>query len=262
MADVTIYARGGDNILDGITPTGTAPSSTYALSALALMQPAARVRWGASTVSLVFALGSSLRGDVLVIPAHNLDAGTSPTVLTLTNGAGLSLSVPVPADQANGLPATIVLDLVEAEPNPTTRTSNSWTLTITSNSVNVTLGGAIAIFGPQRILDPDIRWGYTVREEAGQVITRNDYLTRYVVNLRTYERSIVASIRTTDLEGVRAWFHENAAGSAPGLLWPQLTGLDAYLGIWEPQFEAVNVEGTEYYDIRLTFTELSKGKPI
>jgi hypothetical protein len=61
---------------------------------------------------------------------------------------------------------------------------------------------------------------------------------------------------------VRAWFQENAAGTAPGLLWTQLTGHDAYLGIWEPTFQATNIEGTEYYDIDLTFTELSKGKPV
>jgi hypothetical protein len=57
MADETIYARGGDNILDGITPTGTAPSTTYSLSTLALMQPAARVRFGATGISLVFTRG-------------------------------------------------------------------------------------------------------------------------------------------------------------------------------------------------------------
>jgi hypothetical protein len=264
MADETIYASGGDNILDGITPTGTAPSTTYSLATLALMQPAARVRWGATGISLVFTLGSAARGDVLVIPVHNLDegGGSPASVLTLTNGAGLSVTVPVPADQANGQASTIVLDLTEAEPNPTTRTASVWTLTIAGNSANVTLGGAVAIFGPKRVLNPDLRWGFSLQEQAGRSQTINAHLVRYIVNFRTTERSIVASIRTSDLEGVRAWFQENAAGTAPGLLWTQLAGHDAYLGIWEPTFHATNIEGTEYYDIDLTFTELSKGKPV
>lgn len=264
MADETIYARGGDNILDGITPTGTAPSTTYSLATLALMQPAARVRFGATSISLVFATPGAEQGDVLVIPVHNLDegGGSPASVLQVTNSSGLSLNVPIPANQANGLPSTIVLDMTEGEPDAAKRRPTSWTLTVTGNSVNVTLGGAIAIFGPKRVLDPDIGWGYSLQEQAGQAQTINAHLTRYIVNHRTAERSIVASIRTTDLVGVRNWFQENGAGTMPGLLWAQLTGIDAFLGIWDAKFQATNVPGTEYYDISLTFTELSKGKPV
>lgn len=264
MADETLYARGGDNILDGITPTGTAPSTTYSLATLALMQPAARVRYGSTSISVVFTLGVAAQGDVLVIPVHNLDegGGSPASVLQLTNNNGLSVNVPIPADQANGLPSTIVLDLTELVPSDSTRTATVWTLTITGNSVDVTLGGAIAIFGPKRVLLPDIGWGFSLQEQAGQSQTINAHLTRYIVNLRTAERTIVAAIRTSDLAGVRAWFQENGAGAEPGLLWTQLDGHDAYLGIWDAKFQSVNVPGTEYYDIALTFVELSKGKPV
>jgi hypothetical protein len=57
----------------------------------------------------------------------------------------------------------------------------------------VTLGGAVAIFGPKRVLDPDIGWGFSLQEQAGQSQTINAHLVRYIVNFRTTERSIIAS---------------------------------------------------------------------
>jgi hypothetical protein len=40
----------------------------------------------------------------------------------------------------------------------------------------VTLGGAVAIFGPKRVLDPDIGWGFSLQEQAGQSQTINAHL--------------------------------------------------------------------------------------
>lgn len=259
MSVTTIYAKGSDNILDGVTPTGTAPSSTYSLATLALMQPAARVRWGTGTVSLVFTLGASALGDILVIPAHNVDAGA--TVLVLSNGSGLSQAITVPADQANGLPSTIAIDLKALVPLDATRTSNVWTLTFTGNTANLTLGGAIAIFGPKRTLSPNIRYEFSVAEVAGRLQTVNDHLTRYIVNMRTAEVQVQAKTRTNSLSTVRDWFLANAAGTSPGLLW--VSTLPAYFGIWSNTFDATNVIGkTDEYDVSITFIELSKGKPI
>jgi hypothetical protein len=266
VSDETIYARGADNILAGLTPTGTAPSSTYALATLALLQPAARVRWGATSISLVFTRGVAAQGDVLVIPAHNLDesgvGGSPASVLTLTNNNGLSETIPVPAALYNGLPGTIAVDLTALEPNDSTRTATTWTLTISGNASNVILGGAVAIYGPKRVLNPDLRWDFSLKERAADVNAQNEYFTRYIATLRTYEQVLTASIRTSDLAGVRRWFHENASGTKPGLLWTQLGGIDPLFGIWSPEFNYQIIEGTSYYDIALTFIELSKGKPV
>ena len=130
----TLYAQGDDNILAGSTVSGTAPSSTYSLATLLTMQPAARVRWGSPTVSVTFTLDAPARGDVFVLPVSNLEEsidGASPeSVAVLTNGAGLSVALTIPALQGNGLPGTVCVDLTDAEPNATIRTSAVWTLTI------------------------------------------------------------------------------------------------------------------------------------
>jgi hypothetical protein len=204
------------------------------------------------------------QGDVLVIPVHNLDegGGSPASVLTLTNNNGLSVNVPIPADQANGLPSTIVLDLTEAEPNDATRTATVWTLTIVGNSVNVTLGGAVAIFGPKRVLDPDIGWGFSLQEQAGQSQTINAHLValhRQSAHVRAFDRRLDPDLGP---RGRAAVVPGERRRDRTRLLWTQLTGHDAYLGIWEAKFQATNIPGTEYYDISLTFTELSKGKPV
>jgi len=261
MTGETVYARGGDNILEDGVVTGTAPLTSYSLATLITRQPAARVRYGATTVTVVVTLSTPALGDIVAIPVSNADAGSG--VLVVSNGSGLSVAITIPAVQANGIPNTAIKDLKTAVPNAATRTSNVWTFTFTGNSVNLILGGGLAIFGPKRTLDPDMGWGYEYRERHASSNTANEYLTRYTVNYQTTERSVIASIRTDDLAGVLAWFQANAGGAAPGLLWPQIAGFDAYYGTWDTDFAAKNVaEGTEFYDVALTFREFSKGLPV
>ena len=261
----TVIARASDNILIGGTVTcNTTPSDTYTLADVIARDPGVRVLFGVKSVRITVTLPSPARGDILAWPWTNLDVetGSPSTGLTIENDSGLSESITPPTRQANGIPNTLIADLTALEPNAATRTSNVWRFRVQDNSVNLLLGGALSLFGPKRVLDPDLQWGFSVRKRHSASRVFNEYNSLYASNFQTAIRSVRWRARTQDLDGFEAWFDEMAGGTAPGLLWPQITGLDAYVGIFEDDFEAVNVEGTDYFDVSGVFMELSKGKPV
>ena len=255
-----IYARYADNILLGVTPTGTAPSTSYSLATLASLNPAARVKWGVKTVTITFTI-SSAQGDILVLPMHNLDPGAS--VLTLTNGAGFSQAITIPALQANGLPPTVVVDLTLLAG---TRTSTVWNLVIINNSVNVTLGGCIAIYGPKRSLtgiaaSDNFALEYHERETANVLETANEYGTPYLQDYETVNRQVDVVINgNASWSTIRDWFRSNHGRARPSLFWPDPNVVDGYFGRWQPTFD-VDHRLPSYHPITLTFDEWPKGKP-
>ncbi len=260
LATAAIFQGADQNIFDGATITSSpAPSTTYSLTTFSYLRPDWRVKFGSGTVTITWALGSAKLGDILVIPISNLVTGH----VTLTNTAGLSQAIAVPATLRNGLPKTIVVDL-SALAN---RTASSWSLVISGNPVNVTLGGAVALYGPKTALgDRDFKWGYTVRTTGIVGEKVNDHSARFIVNTRAMEREIVLETLATeaDADALQAWFEGNNGRGLPGLLWLRPELEDAYLGIWQPTFERVvgsgGVPNTNL--IKLTFTELSKGIPL
>lgn len=272
MADITIYAPASDNILSGVVPTSTvAPTTSYSLATLALLNPATRVRWAVDTLTLTWTLSGPALGDVLIIPVTNLDPGLgSPATVTVTNGSGLSVAIDVPTLPANRIPQTIAVDLALADTNAAHRTSNVWHLVIVSNSVPVVLGGAVAIYGPKRTLNPDLAFGFTPRKVHALIDTKNEYLTRYRQDYETVERGVDASVRVvgqTQYSMVEDFYDGCHGRGLPGLLWVQgVPGLGAFLGTWQSQFTARHVQDTMgadiIFDVQLSFDELSKGKPI
>ncbi len=255
-----IYARYDDNILLGVTPTATvAPDTSYSLSTLASLNPATRVRWSVKTVTVTFTI-TSAQGDILCIPFHNLDPGSS--VLTLTNGAGFSHAITIPAMQANGLPPTLVVDLTLLSG---TRTSTVWNLVIASNSVNVTLGGCVAIYGKRTFLSSVVGGHFAVdfhERETSQVIeATNEYAIPYVTDLGTVIRQIDVLVRAngaTGLTAVRDWFRANHGRGRPSLFWPDPAVTDAYFGRWQSTFDVQNTQ-SNYRPIQITFDEWPKG---
>lgn len=262
MSTTVIVARATDDVFADATITSTvAPSSTYSLATLNTQVPAARVRFGSGTVTITWTLGSAARGDIFVLPVSNLDAGTG--VATLTNGAGLSVGLTVPAMQANGIPRTLVVDLALAQPTALTRTSTVWNLVVSGNTANLILGGAAFLFTPKRTLDA-IQWGIGYRKTQHVRETMNQYGGRYRVNFRTNTRELdcVARVEAGDLDDLENWYDANAGLTDPGLLWVQRDELDAYIGTWQEVFEARQVGQTFQYDVSMQFSELSKGKPV
>lgn len=256
-----LFARADDNILLGATITATvAPLTSYSLTTLALLKPATRVLWGVKTVTITFTLGSAKQGDVLVIPMHNLDPGAS--VLSLTNGAGFSQAITIAALGADGFPPTLAVDLTALSG---TRLSDTWNLVIASNSVNVGLGGAIAIYG-KRTLSRGIRFGFTVQRQRNQSVITNEYGTNYRQDYETQTRAVNCTAVSVgdDVSELEDFYAGCRGGVDPGFLWPQgFAGLPgSYFGDWQPQYAAQNLESSTAYDVALTFTERSKGKPF
>lgn len=251
-----IYARYDDNILASAVWSGTAPASTYALTTLGLFRPDMRVKWGTASPTITATIASA-RGDVLVIPAHNLGAA----VLTLTNNNGLSVAIAAPAVLKNGLPATLVVDFSGAA-SAGTRTATVWNLVITSNPSNVTLGGAVAIY-QKRALVRNYAFVLHERETAASAEKQNEYLTRFSLDMQSSVRAIDVNFNGTaqDRLDLIDWYRAGHGKNLPSLFWPDPSVADAYFGTWQEQFELERI-GTIVNPLALTFTELSKGIPL
>lgn len=261
MSTRVIVARPSDDIFQGATITSTvAPMTSYDLLTLLLRDPACRVRFNAGTVTITWTLDTPARLDVFVLPVSNLDEGYD--VASLTNGSGLNVPVIVPPRQLNNIPRTCALDVTEAEANATTRTSTVFNLVISGNSANVILGGAAFGYGQRRLLDA-VQWGFKYRKRQAVVQSTNEYLSRYRVNLSTNARVLDcrALAEPEEVKDLEDHYDDCRGAFLPGLLWPQLAELDAYIGTWEA-FEAQQQEGKFLYDVAMQFEELSKGKPV
>jgi len=268
LAVSAIFQSYDQNILrDAVISCDVSPRATFDLVTLGFLRPDFRVVFDHDTLTLTFTLPGSRQGDILAIPMSNLvGSAGSPSSPRLTNAAGLDVLVPVPtATYGQSLPATLVVDLTDLESNDTIRTSNVWHLVI-ANSTDVSFGGAIAIYGPKtRLLDRDFQWEYHTRKKGGQIEVQNSHLTRFQQNFGTMEREIELTTLATvqDADAIEAWFDRNNGRGLPGLLWLRPEVQDAYLGIWQETFERINVldvrEGQELQQIRVVFTELSKG---
>ena len=230
-----------------------------------------RVVWDVPTVTIEFELiggGSpavAARGDILAIPFSNLGGGGSPSgSIRLTNDAGLNQDLVAPDPLANGLPRTLVVDLTVDTPNASTRTSANWQLVIHDNVQNVVLGGAIAIYSPKTYLvDRDFQFGYGLWKQGSALDAVNDYQTLFRQNLGTMIRGVDLSTIATDddADRIEDRFDGCNGHAQPGLLWFDPDIQDAFLGHWQSQFRRRYL----YADanaIDLTFTELSKGRPV
>lgn len=252
-----------ENILLGITPTGTAPASSYSLATLATLRPASRVLFSATGIALSWATPAAREGAILVIPVSNLEG----TVATLSSNTGLSVAAPAPVMTRNRIPKTLVLDFSSAP--LVQRQPTSWTLTIVGNVSNVVLGGAIMIYGPKGVLvDMDFLLGGTDEEKTAAVQeVKNIYLTRYIQVLRTQERVITVSRTMSQSEEAKfsAWYDANFGSGYPSLLWPYPDENDAYFGTWPVTYKRTvgdrNPQG-RIYQTQMAFSELSKGQPV
>lgn len=267
LAIAAIFQGYDQNILNGAVITSSpAPTVAADLVKLGYGRPDWTVIFGATTVTITFTTLTPEQGDILVIPKLNVVSG-SPSVLRLTNGAGLNVDISIPGLLRNGIQKTIVVDLTLLEPNNTTRTSTVWNLVITGNSVNVKIGGAVAIYGPKTALaDRDFQWSYTTRKTGAVSEQVNEYLTAFRLNMQAMTRSIDLSTMATDADAdaLEAWFDANNGRGLPGLLWLTPEVEDGFFGVWQKEFSRVvglaSVPDTNV--IKVTFDEFSKGIPF
>lgn len=245
--------------------SGTAPLTSYDLATYAQGQPAARVRYGATSATITITLGSPFQGDVFALPISNASA------IQLTNGSGLNVAIPVPAMTRSRVTKTAVADLTLLQPNPTTRTATVWNVILTG-AANLTVGGAVLLYGPiHRLLEPFLapssagsRKVPINRQKTSFVTeTQNEYGTRYlqahgtyaqVITLNHYERTDAS---VADFED---WFQGSMGGGLPSLLWNDPSVNDAYYGTWNPLFEVRVLE--LLHEVTVEFHEFSKGRAV
>lgn len=265
MSTRSIFQSEGQNILtDAVITASTDPLTTggYTLDILNALRPDWNIKWGVTTVTITWTLDSPARGDVFVLPKSNLTTGSA----TLTNGSGLSQALTIPSLQANGLSKTTAIDLTLDTPNPVTRTSDVWHLVIVSNPVNVVLGAAIAVYNPRSLfIAGGFLMGVTYTKKAGTLNVTNWQLGRFKLSSRALERGLVLSVLSSDADALQIEdFWDGCAGDAyPGTIWlnPD-TDPDAYFGYWpEAGFSKTRKE-PNVNEIKLVFTELSKGIPL
>lgn len=256
-----IFQAADENILREATWSGTAPSTGSSLTTFETLEPSARVAYGSGTATVTATI-TPARGDVLVIPVTNADG------LTVTNGAGLNVSVPVPEMTRSRIPKTIVCDLSALQSNPTTRTSSTWNFAFSSGSGNLTIGGAIALFAPRHeLLDGDFQWGGRDSRQAFGVNQENSYGLRYLFPYETIRRSVAVSklATQTDLDALKDWFTGSGGAYGVSLLWPDPDVNDAYLGTLQDQLEVTRLAPTAdgpVFSVAFEFEELTKGRPV
>lgn len=257
-----VFQAADENILRQATWSGTLPADTYARATFAQFDPAARVLYTGGTATITAAIAAPARGDVLAIPVTNADA------LTLTNGAGLDVDIPIPAMTRNRIPRTIVCDLSRLEPNSATRTSNVWHAVLTCSTANLVVGAAIALYSPRTdFLVGDFQWGGSESRTAYGSVHENEYGSRYLLTRETMRRSVKLTKLATqaDLDAVEAWCDGNGGAFGPGFLWPNPEVNDAYLGTVPDTLDVTRVAPTSdgpVFSVSLAFVELSKGRPV
>lgn len=251
----TVYQTYADNLLNGGTVSGATPATGYTAATLVSMNPAKRVRYSSGTVTVTVTATASGRGDILCVPMHNL----SGSVLTLTNGNGLSEAITIPTAMANGFPQTLVADLTALETNASTRTSNTWNLVISGNASNVVLGGAVAVYTSKRTTTA-LQTGIVERESHPVVQHENIYGVSLRYDLHAMQRSVEGSFvaSNTERETIRDWFRAGHGTARPSLLWLDTDDASSALfGVWAEV--AITREFRDRNTVPFTFTELSKG---
>ena len=262
MTSVIVGWATEDRFEGAVITADATPLASYSLDTFGFRNPAERIRFAEQALVLTATLAADARGDVLVIPCCNIDAGDADTTgLRLTNSSGLDVPVPVPALRQNGIPRTIALDLTDLA-DEATLTADVWNLEITGNSVPLTFGGFLGLFAKRTI--EAMQWGIAPRVTQHALQTVNEYGGRYRVNFRTQTRALAytLSVEPDELTAVEDWHDANAGLAKPGLLWVVSDELEPMIGTLEETQAAPQAQGMLLYDVAGVFTALSKGKPV
>ena len=197
------YTRPTDNIADSVTPTltvGTADAN-YPIANLTDGIPSKPFKVTGTTLSVVWDFGSATNVDAVTIPMHNLDAALAGVrwqgnAANAWGAPSIDQALTVPADDADGLPGYVHLDLSAISP----RAYRYWRLHIpTANSVAIALGECF-IWATLRTLTRSFGWGTS---ESGQRI-------RVVQKRLTHGRKLTYKLGTR-LDTVRGMVPATAA---------------------------------------------------
>lgn len=256
-----IFQGADENILRGAVWTVSDEPVAGEPTWFARLDPAARIPFGVSTVTVTATITLAARGDVLAVPVTNAVA------LTVSNEAGLNVSVPVPVLPRTRLPLTLVCDLSTLEPNPTIRTSTAWHFAFTGDG-DLVLGAAIVLYAPRHALAVgDFQWGGTASQTSFGTVQEGEAGVRYLVARSPRRRGVkLTKVATAeDVEALQAWFDGSRGSYAPALLWPDPDVNDALVGTIGETLEVTTVAPSPLgplSTVAIDFEELSKGQPV
>ena len=257
MADEAIFNRADEWILDGATWSLVAGSlaAGSTLDVLSSLRPQKRIMFTSGTATIRATIPGAKTARCFALPVSNADNGT----LTIANGAGFSLAVPIPTMPAGRIPRTAVIQF------PAPAASTTWDVIIAGSSANVILGGAIWFGQSLHTFGRNFRNGFrpSVKRFVADVV--NPSGAQYHINHRTIQRAFdfdVAAL-TAQIAEMEDWQRSQTAnGSDISLFWPDPTVNDAYLGNWTNDFAPTMYVGPNYHPLQTKFTELSKGQPV
>jgi hypothetical protein len=144
-----IYARYSDIAIASATISLTAgtANAAFPLSNLSILNPAIVFKATGTSCTIRFTYAGSTRWYAVFIFVHNLVGAT----VTLTNGAGLSQGITIPAAALDGHSVDPYKDLTDAA-NPS---STTWDLAITGASANVAIGLIVPVLALRQL---PVRW--------------------------------------------------------------------------------------------------------
>jgi hypothetical protein len=260
MANAICSPYSGYILYDAVW-SGTAPMSTYSLATFTYLRPDWRVRYSVTTATITATLGASRLADLVVVPMSNL----GPSVLSLTNGSGLNVPVPVPAVPTGPygrLPLTAVLDLRPLA-SAGTRTASVWNWVITSNSVNITMGAALWL-GSAVNFTANFRPYAVFSEHYYNIPATNEYGSVYRERSRAKTRSMDFGVPARDAQRdqLMEWAGSGEGAGLPSVFWPNPSVNDAFLGTLPDDVSNTWIVSNFSPVDGIRFTELSKGIPL
>lgn len=258
-----LFSSYADYILwDAVWSSSVAPITNYSVDTFSEMRPDKRVKFNVKTVTITATKsGSAQRGDVVAVAMSNLDPGTSPTILRLTNEQGLDVTIELPVVPADGIPLTAVLDFRQAANASTPATTWNWI--IANNSADVTLGALLWV-GQLREFTANFRPEFELGETHFNGGDTNVYGIENTIRYRTRQRWATFSVPTRDAQRDTffEWARASEGGGLPSLFWPDPSVNDALLGKWPNQFSSRWVIANYSPMDGIQYNEMNKGLPL
>ncbi len=263
VANSALFSPYSGYILYDAVWSGTTPLTTYSLTQLAYLRPDWQIRFGVVNPTITATLAGGARlADVVAIPMSNLDSGTSPTILRLTNSAGLDVTVEMASLPADRIPLTTVLDL-RGLASAGVRTSNVWNFIINNNSANVILGSALWL-GTLSAFTENFRPGITMGEVRHNGTQMNEYgvVNRVRARTRTRFAEFAVPSRYAQRDAFVEWARSGEGSGLPSLFWPLPTVNDCFFGSWTDTYASTYLVHNYSPMDNIRFEEWNKGLPV
>jgi hypothetical protein len=226
MAGV-LYARPSDNVTANATPSLVvgAANASYPLTNIDDLDSGLPFKATGTSATLRWTFVGSQTLAAIALFNHNLHGKT----LALTNNAGLSANLVVPAVGADALCINPWLDLRQVADH----TASTWTLTITGAANPIAIG-EVALLAALR--EVSIRWGYDGSETHPVIEHRTEYGRRLQFKLAVRQRTFSGqAFLYEERDEIRQLERECFGPYTPFVLIPNEDENDAVFAQWAGQ---------------------------